>query len=328
MEVNEEIGNTDQAMVNTEEESGGGLSDVLCLNVGGAKTTVLRRLLTSFPESMLARRFSGRWDDSIERDGEGNIFVDQDASLFFPMISHLRNMVMWDGRPPGIPTTPRIPQNGSNTHRDYHRMVDYYGLTDALYPTELVYDDTDYYSGAEILGARNAMITTNATLELVNRVPTRRIRTYEARFRWQKEGLPADLTHVGWQIENGRSGGGGSNNKGGDGGYFQNWFGLIFERIGSSPNVATVTLIGFDGKDFRLMNNTAGNVTLDEKNNGELTVRSENFGREWYVDGEKMSFAVDKEYHDLIRRYTSSVRPMFYSMNRTKIEVTVVELDY
>ena len=37
-------------------------SDVLHLNVGGTKTTVLRRTLTSFPGSMLAARFSGRWD--------------------------------------------------------------------------------------------------------------------------------------------------------------------------------------------------------------------------------------------------------------------------
>jgi hypothetical protein len=38
-------------------------SDVLTLNVGGSKTAVLRRTLISVDGSMLASRFSGRWDE-------------------------------------------------------------------------------------------------------------------------------------------------------------------------------------------------------------------------------------------------------------------------
>jgi len=43
-------------------------SDVLHLNVGGTKMCVLRRTLTDHaaPGSMLASRFSGRWDDNHE----------------------------------------------------------------------------------------------------------------------------------------------------------------------------------------------------------------------------------------------------------------------
>jgi hypothetical protein len=46
-------------------------SDVLHLNIGGTKMTVLRRTLTSVPGSMLASKFSGRFDESMERDREG-----------------------------------------------------------------------------------------------------------------------------------------------------------------------------------------------------------------------------------------------------------------
>jgi len=42
-------------------------SDVLNLNVGGTVISVLRRTLTSIEGSMLASRFSGRWDDSLEK---------------------------------------------------------------------------------------------------------------------------------------------------------------------------------------------------------------------------------------------------------------------
>ena len=66
-------------------------SDVLHLNIGGTKTTVLRRTLTSVSGSMLASKFSGRWDDSIEKDRDGDFFIDQDFSLFQPMLSYLRN---------------------------------------------------------------------------------------------------------------------------------------------------------------------------------------------------------------------------------------------
>jgi hypothetical protein len=51
--------------------------DVLRFNVGGARIDVLRRTLTSVEGSMLAAKFSGRWDDSLEKDADGNFFIDQ-----------------------------------------------------------------------------------------------------------------------------------------------------------------------------------------------------------------------------------------------------------
>ena len=62
-------------------------SDVLRLNVGGTCIDVLRRTLTSVEGSMLATRFSGRWDDSLEKDADGNFFIDQPIELFLPLVN-------------------------------------------------------------------------------------------------------------------------------------------------------------------------------------------------------------------------------------------------
>ena len=65
-------------------------SDVLGLNVGGVCTSVLRRTLTQVEGSMLASKFSGRWDDSIEKDRDGYFFIDQPNDLFAPLLDFLR----------------------------------------------------------------------------------------------------------------------------------------------------------------------------------------------------------------------------------------------
>ena len=66
-------------------------NDIIQLNVGGrTNIAVLRNLLTQFEGSMLAAKFSGRWDDSMEKDRDGNIFVDQDPENFMLLINYLR----------------------------------------------------------------------------------------------------------------------------------------------------------------------------------------------------------------------------------------------
>ena len=48
-------------------------NDVLHLNIGGTKATTLRKTLTSIQDSVLAIKFSGRGDDGMEKDHEGNL---------------------------------------------------------------------------------------------------------------------------------------------------------------------------------------------------------------------------------------------------------------
>ena len=107
-------------------------SDVLHLNVGGTVTSVLRRTLTSVPGSMLASRFSGRWDDSLEKDRDDNFFIDQPFELFLPMIDYLR------ARNTETPLGPEVtsPEFESETkRRNFVRMVEYFGMTPGIYPT-------------------------------------------------------------------------------------------------------------------------------------------------------------------------------------------------
>jgi len=59
-------------------------NDVLYLNIGGNVVNVLRRTLTSVEGSMLASLFSGRWDDNIEKDADGNFFIDQSPKSSCP----------------------------------------------------------------------------------------------------------------------------------------------------------------------------------------------------------------------------------------------------
>lgn len=109
-------------------------SDVIPLNIGGNKTiTVLRRTLTSIPGSMLASRFSGIWDDSLEKDRDGNFFIDQRFELFEPLINYLRD------RANGTVLYPLPSPTFENAKDkiDFYRMLEYYSLTHGVYPTSL-----------------------------------------------------------------------------------------------------------------------------------------------------------------------------------------------
>ena len=106
-------------------------SDVLHLNVGGDCLAVLRRTLTSVEGSMLASRFSGRWDESLEKDDAGRFFLNQPIELFRPMINFLRAKAC--ETPLGPPVKSPHPKD-YELRQDFYRMVDFYGMTPGIYP--------------------------------------------------------------------------------------------------------------------------------------------------------------------------------------------------
>jgi len=65
-------------------------SDVLNLNVGGEKISVKRSTLTQIKDSLLESMFSGRWEDSLERDQDGNIFLEFNPYCFKKLVDYLR----------------------------------------------------------------------------------------------------------------------------------------------------------------------------------------------------------------------------------------------
>ena len=53
-------------------------ADIVTVNVGGKLFTTNRRTLCLIEGSLLACMFSGRWDDSLQRDTNGSIFLNFD----------------------------------------------------------------------------------------------------------------------------------------------------------------------------------------------------------------------------------------------------------
>ena len=109
-------------------------NDVIQLNIGGrTKIAVLRNLLTQFDGSMLAAKFSGRWDDSMEKDRDGNIFIDQDPDNFMILINYLR--MRMNNQLKKIPYSHRpVPTYNFCT------MLEYYNLMPGVYPQTWVED--------------------------------------------------------------------------------------------------------------------------------------------------------------------------------------------
>ena len=102
-------------------------TDILQLNVGGSTSISVRRsTLTQFPDTLLAATFSGRWDESMEKDRDGNIFIDQDPENFLLLVNYLRLRMNNQSRkvPEKYLPKPTYP---------LCYMLDYYGLMPAVY---------------------------------------------------------------------------------------------------------------------------------------------------------------------------------------------------
>jgi hypothetical protein len=131
-------------------------SDVIPLNVSGHITATLRRTLTMLEGSMLASRFSGRWDDSLEKDREGNFFIDQPYELFGPLLDNLRAQQAVTPLSYGVISPSRDDFKSSKAYNDFKRMVEYYGMTPLIFPTRLsAHSGTDPV--AIVLGHPSAM---------------------------------------------------------------------------------------------------------------------------------------------------------------------------
>jgi hypothetical protein len=90
---------------------------------------------------MLAARFSGRWDDSLEKDRDGNIFINQPADLFAVMIDFLQRMGNSHPVPEATPF-PTVQDFGGRIDRfeAFSDMVEYYGMTNLVLPPTIHFD--------------------------------------------------------------------------------------------------------------------------------------------------------------------------------------------
>lgn len=68
-------------------------SDIIAINMGGEKVVQVKRsLLTQYEGTFLSGMFSGRWEDSIARDTNGNVFFDDPPEIIMPLIQWLRHL--------------------------------------------------------------------------------------------------------------------------------------------------------------------------------------------------------------------------------------------
>ena len=116
----------------------GDASDVIHLNVGGTLMATLRSTLTYVEGSLLASRFSGRWDDTIAKDKYGHFFVDQSFELFQLMIDFIRSKQNHKNDSAIAPEPPSLSDFANNQRKydDFKLMVAYFGVSSVFFPPE------------------------------------------------------------------------------------------------------------------------------------------------------------------------------------------------
>jgi len=169
-------------------------NDVISLNVGGTLMATLRSTLTFVEDSMLASRFSGRWDNSLEKDRDGNLFIDQPIELFKVMIDHLRTRrcetpLTFDAEAPDLDFF----KDNEYDYESFKRMVEYYGVTPGVYPTEIqiITEDSEDVS---IEPYPSNLVTANehAIMYVKTVGHTRRIESFEVTL------IDVEILQIGW----------------------------------------------------------------------------------------------------------------------------------
>jgi len=242
----------------------GSPGDVLSLNVGGTRIDVLRKTITQIEGSMLASRFSGRWDDGLDKDKDGNFFIDQPIRLFRPMMNYLRAK----SSETAFSLPAKAPVFADNEEKiDFDRMVDYYGMTQGVYPVGLHRMDTDntttLVAGLPDYSVRSEEWGSYCLIPIAS-VHVRYITSYEVTLGRHTS------AQVGWMSWHHRGSFHGVTSTGKGTGYGSYSIGFDCGRSGIASNQQFTPF---------------PNISI-----GEGTIfRCENKGDEWYIDGNKIA---------------------------------------
>ncbi|CAB4030426.1 Chaperone dnaK2 [Paramuricea clavata] len=108
-------------------------NDIIHLNVSGHKLTTKRSTLCQVENSLLASMFSGRWEDSLERDQDGAVFFDFNPQYFVIILDYLRaKKVATTENPAPLPIVPE------DDAKNFNNLLEYLGLSDEIVPAEIV----------------------------------------------------------------------------------------------------------------------------------------------------------------------------------------------
>ena len=262
-------------------------SDVIYLNIGGTKATVLRRTLTLFPESMLASKFSGRWDDSIEKDKDGCFFIDQDFDLFRPLLLYLRTKA--NQREESLLPPPTLSEDKLLRNSDFYTMVEYYGLTHEIYQTSLT-----VHSGSADLTEMNGPLKVDTkgwtTFKLDNIGHNRKIQSYEVTLG------TVEQMRVGWMYDFNNSG----------------YFGSSIDSIGVGDKECTMAIdMAIDPlKSNYLLNGSITPVDGVTYSEG-CVVRSEDFGKKWYLNGVLVLNDTEEKHEKIVKGWHETAKESY-----------------
>ena len=103
--------------------------DIIHLDVSGLKLKTNRSTLCQVQGSLLASMFSGRWEDSVQRDQDGAVFLDFNPQHFTVILDYLRlKKIATPENPAPLPNVPE------EQLKEFNILVEYLGLSDELMP--------------------------------------------------------------------------------------------------------------------------------------------------------------------------------------------------
>ena len=101
--------------------------DIIHLNISALKMTTTRSTLCQVEGSLLASMFSGRWEDSVQRDKDGAVFLDFNPQHFSVILDYLR--VKKISSPEDPAPLPNVPDEQK---KEFNILVKYLSLSDEL----------------------------------------------------------------------------------------------------------------------------------------------------------------------------------------------------
>ena len=137
-------------------------NDIIELNVGGHKLTTKRSTLCQVEDSLLASMFSGRWEDSLERDKDGAIFFDFNPQYFLVILEYLRAKKIATPENPAA-----LPKVAEDQAKSFNNLLEYLGLSDEIVPAEIVASEkfNQHSSGAASSPGANKKISCESLYE-------------------------------------------------------------------------------------------------------------------------------------------------------------------
>lgn len=136
-------------------------TDRIKLNVGGERVTTTRETLTFFSATRLAALFSGRWENKLQRDRKGRIFLDVNPTVFKKLVDfHQFAKIASPDDPPPRPTAP------DDLAAVLAAQLDFFGLTDVVAPAAVPIAVVDTMTLSAAADAAAVEVGDGATVEL------------------------------------------------------------------------------------------------------------------------------------------------------------------